>query len=118
MFQLAGPYLLLKRLVELRDSVTIVCEELDMDGLLNTEWAALKKIVNLLEPFASYTQLVSAGKTVTFSAIVPFIEELRLHLEKVTNFHIYANLLLALYLKIFYFSSLKKTRRSQEFVML
>ena len=33
-----------------------------MDGLLNTEWAALKKIVNLLEPFASYTQLVSAGK--------------------------------------------------------
>jgi hypothetical protein len=87
----SSTYLLLKRLLELRDSVTIVCEELDMDGLLNTEWAALKKIVNLLEPFASYTQLVSAEKTVTFSAIVPCIEELRLHLEKVTNFHIYAN---------------------------
>uniref|UniRef100_A0A0N7ZIF0 Uncharacterized protein n=1 Tax=Daphnia magna TaxID=35525 RepID=A0A0N7ZIF0_9CRUS len=39
----SSTYLLLKRLLELRDSVTIVCEELDMDGLLNTEWATLKK---------------------------------------------------------------------------
>ena len=79
-------YLLLKRLLELQDSVTIVCEELDMDGLLNTKWKLLT-----IEPFASYTQLVSAEKIVTFSAIVPCIEELRLHLEKVANFHIYAN---------------------------
>jgi hypothetical protein len=57
-----------------------------MDGLLNTKWKLLT-----IEPFASYTQLVSAEKIVTFSAIVPCIEELRLHLEKVANFHIYAN---------------------------
>ncbi|KAI9550669.1 hypothetical protein GHT06_013481 [Daphnia sinensis] len=31
---------LLERLLELRDLVTIVCEELNMDGLLNPEWAA------------------------------------------------------------------------------
>jgi hypothetical protein len=35
--RLSFTYLLLKRLLELQDSVTIVCEELDMDGLLNTK---------------------------------------------------------------------------------
>jgi hypothetical protein len=44
---------------------------------------SIKKILNLLEPFASYTQLRSAEKTVTFSEIVSCIDELRLRFEKV-----------------------------------
>ena len=42
----------------------------------------LKSIIDLLRPFAAYTQLVSADKYVTFSSAVPCIEELKLHLQR------------------------------------
>jgi hypothetical protein len=61
--------------------VNEVCEELGWDGLSSSDWAMLKSIVDLLAPFALYTQLVSGNKYVTFSAAIPTIEELKLHLE-------------------------------------
>ncbi|KZS06422.1 Uncharacterized protein APZ42_030131 [Daphnia magna] len=42
----------------------------------------LKNIIDLLEPFAAFTQLVSADKNATFSSAFLCIEELKLHLEK------------------------------------
>ncbi|KZS07318.1 Uncharacterized protein APZ42_028996 [Daphnia magna] len=59
----------------------VICEELGWDGLSNSDWAMLKSIVDLLAPFALYTQLVSGSKYITFSAAIPTIEELKLHLE-------------------------------------
>jgi hypothetical protein len=69
------------RLIQVRKYVNEVCEELGWDGLSNSDWAMLKSIVDLLAPFALYTQLVSGSKYVTFSAAIPTIEELKLHLE-------------------------------------
>lgn len=65
----------------MRKYVNEVCEELGWDGLSNSDWAMLKSIVDLLAPFALYTQLVSGSKYITFSAAIPTIEELKLHLE-------------------------------------
>lgn len=47
-----------------------------------TSWGMLKNIIDLLEPFAAFTQLVSADKNATFSSAFLCIEELKLHLEK------------------------------------
>ena len=77
---------MLKRLVTLRGPVTTVCSELGWDGLLNSDWATLDLITRLLEPFARYTQLVTAAKRPTFSAVIPIINELRLHLGQVLYF--------------------------------
>ena len=81
----SSTYLLLHRLLKLRKSVSDVCVELEWDNLSNSEWKLLEVVDNLLEPFASYTQLVSGDSFVTFSAIVPCIEEIRLHLERVSK---------------------------------
>ncbi|XP_045026298.1 uncharacterized protein LOC123470261 [Daphnia magna] len=69
-------------LYELRQPVSQVCEELGWDELSNSDWIMLKSIIDLLRPFAAYTQLVSADKYVTFSSAVPCIEELKLHLQR------------------------------------
>ncbi|KAI9559669.1 hypothetical protein GHT06_013674 [Daphnia sinensis] len=74
-------YLVFERLIQVRKYVNEVCEELGWDGLNNSDWAMLKSIVDLLAPFALYTQLVSGSKYITFSAAIPTIEELKLHLE-------------------------------------
>lgn len=42
----------------------------------------LKSIIDVLQPFAAYSQLVSADKYVNFSSAVSCIEELKLHLQK------------------------------------
>lgn len=81
----SSTYLLLERLVRLRIHVTQICEELGWDSLPNTSWAMLGNLIRLLEPFASYTQLVTASKIPTFSAVVPCIMELQLHLENVIS---------------------------------
>jgi hypothetical protein len=55
-------------------------------------------IVDLLAPFALYTQLVSGSKYVTFSAAIPIIEELKLHLEtsaEVVGLNLVSNAMLA-----------------------
>jgi hypothetical protein len=70
---------------ELRKPINDVCEQMGWDGLSNSDWILLKHIIDLLEPFASYTQLVSADKHITFSSAVPCIEELNLHLEECTK---------------------------------
>ena len=70
------------RLYELRHFVNTICEEMGWDSLSVTSWGMLKNIIDLLEPFAAFTQLVSADKSATFSSAILCIEELKLHLEK------------------------------------
>ena len=51
----SSTYLMLHRLLSSRQAVSKVCEELGWDSLSNTEWHALKTVVQLFKPFASYT---------------------------------------------------------------
>lgn len=76
----SSTYLLLDRLIQLKSQVMAICEELSWNCLLNSEWTTITSVIKLLEPFASYTQLISADKTPTLSAVIPTIEKLRLHL--------------------------------------
>jgi hypothetical protein len=41
----------------------------------------LKNFIDLLEPCAAFTQLVSSDEYETFSSAIPCIKELKLHLE-------------------------------------
>lgn len=75
-------YLVMDNMYTLRKPINDVGEQMGWDGLSNSDWILLKHIIDLLEPFASYTQLVSADKNITFSSAVPCIEELKLHLEE------------------------------------
>ncbi len=84
----SSTYLLIHRLLQLRVPVTKVCEELEWNGVTITEWNLLSRIESLLEPFASYTQLVSADQTPTFSAVVPTVTELNMHLKEVINYYL------------------------------
>jgi hypothetical protein len=75
-------YLVMNDMYNLRKPINDVSEELEWDSLSYTDLALLKNIVDLLEPFASLTQLVSGNKYVTFSSVVPSLENLKLHLEE------------------------------------
>lgn len=75
-------YLVMNDMYTLRKPINDVCEELGWNALSYTDWALLKNIIDLLEPFASLTQLVSGDKYVTFSSVVPCLEDLKLHLEE------------------------------------
>ena len=79
----SSTYLMLKRLIELRQAVSEICDKLVWDCLTNSEWCMIVSVVNLLEPFACYTQLVSSSKVVTFSSYYPAVSELRLSLKTV-----------------------------------
>jgi hypothetical protein len=75
-------------LLKVRDHVQIVCEELNWDCLSNSEWNLISRIEKLLEPFASYTQLVSADLMPTLSSAIPCVEELKFHLIEVRLWHL------------------------------
>lgn len=75
-------YFVMDCLYQLRKPVSQVCQELGWDELSNSKWIMLKSIIDLLQPFAAYTQLVSGDKYVTISSAIPCIEELKLHLQK------------------------------------
>jgi hypothetical protein len=75
-------YLVMNDMYNLRKPINDVCEELGWDSLSYTDWSLLKNIIDLFEPFASLTQLVSGDKYVTFSSVVPCLENLKLHLEE------------------------------------
>lgn len=77
-------YLLIHRLLQLRKEVKVVCDELNWDCLSNTEWNLISRVDTLLEPFASYTKLVSADLIPTFSSVIPCVEELKFHLAEVS----------------------------------
>lgn len=82
--QVALVFLTIRRLLGLRQAVTSVCTDLEWDGLLNSKWTTLEHVSRLLEPFACYTQLATTSSP-TFSAVIPTIKELRLHLQEVND---------------------------------
>lgn len=79
----SSTYLLLQRLIELREPLTVVLRELEWDDLAASEWRILMLIWSLLQPFAEFTTLVSGENFTTISSIIPTIMELNIHLEEV-----------------------------------
>lgn len=54
------------------------------------EWKNLVDIYNILEPFATITDLTQADKTVTISMVIPSIYELRSHLASIASSSVYS----------------------------
>jgi hypothetical protein len=81
----SSTYLMLLRLFELKKAISEVCEELEWDSLVASEWEKLRNVLNLLEQFAKYTQLATSATIPTFSSIIPIVQELHLHLMEVLD---------------------------------
>jgi hypothetical protein len=80
----SSTYLLIERLLQLKKEVGEVANETEMDNLSNTDWKLLDNVKCLLEPFADYTQLLTATKATTISCVIPAVLTLKMHLEKVS----------------------------------
>lgn len=85
-------YLLLARLVEVRQHLTAVLDELGWDNLTATQWKNLEAILELLQPFAYHTNVTSAEYTTTIAMVIPVIQETSLHLSEVCDmYNMYVN---------------------------
>lgn len=71
-------YHMLKRLIELRQAVSDVCDEQGIDNISN--WRVLSQLVDVLAPFAKMIDYLQGEKYVTIAHVVPCINELLEHL--------------------------------------
>ena len=88
----SSTFLLLQRLIEVREPLAVVLRELEWDDLAASEWRSLCSVQSLLQPFAEFTDLVSGEEFTTISSVIPTIMELNLHLEQVylhSNIHVH-----------------------------
>lgn len=76
-------YNAISRLATLQENVSIVCQEQSFDGLLPSQWKQLSQLCDILEPFAQSTLELQAYKKSTLGLVLPYIEELRIHVKKV-----------------------------------
>ena len=81
-------FLLIERLLSVKDELSQVLVELGWDGLQNSEWKTLEQIHFLLEPFAKYTSLTSGEEFTTISTVIPVLMELDCHLEAVRPLYV------------------------------
>ena len=78
----SSTFLMLQRLLTVKDALSIVLEELCWDNLPTSEWKVLASIHDLLKPFAQYTSLVGEEDYTTVSSVIPIVMEINLHLEE------------------------------------
>ena len=78
----SSTFFLLERLLNVKEPLTAILNELEWDNLATSEWKAIDSICRLLQPFAQYTTLVSGEEYTTVSGVLPIIMELNLHLEE------------------------------------
>ena len=84
--QWTSTYLMLKGLLVMKTELSIVLEELQQDNLPNNYWKQIESVVELLQPFAQYTQLTTSEET-SVSIVIPVLMELQLHLEQMKGVH-------------------------------
>jgi hypothetical protein len=78
-------YLMLERLVEVKIHLNSVLDELEWDTLSSAQWKQIECILELLQPFAHYTNITSSEQTTSICMVLPLIKELSLHLEEVSK---------------------------------
>ena len=74
-------YLMITCMLEVRNSLTSVLEELEWDNLAVSEWKLLEALRDLLHPFAIFTALVQGEEFTTLSCVIPAIMDLCLILR-------------------------------------
>ena len=82
----SSTFLVIERLLVVKESLSVVLEELGWDNLPTSVWRTLASIKVLLQPFAQYrqfTSLLSGKEFITLSSVIPAIMDLNLHLEEV-----------------------------------
>jgi len=72
---------MLNRLVDLQSHIRIVCAELGLDCLSNSEWTKVENIVKLLRPLTEHTNTLQSDCS-SLSAVVPAILDLMAHLRE------------------------------------
>ena len=78
----SSTFLMIERLLDVKDALSTVLEELCWDNLHTSEWKLLASIHDLLKPFAQYTSLVGGEDYTTVSSFIPIVMEINLHLEE------------------------------------
>ena len=76
----SSTFLMVKRLLDVKDKLKIVLEEQGWDDLAESEWRTLTHITNLLQPFAKFTNLLSGDEYTTLSCVIPAIMDINIHL--------------------------------------
>lgn len=74
---------MLRRLLEIRTELNQVVDELGIDTLLTSDWAKLKNLIKLLEPFAIHTDQLQSDSQ-SLSQVVPCLLNLEAHLLMTT----------------------------------
>ena len=78
-------FLLISRFVDMKEHITTVLNDLAWDGLSLSQWKQLQAILELLQPFAHQTNVVSSENTTCIAMVIPVLMELELHLKEVNE---------------------------------
>lgn len=81
----SSTFLMIQRLIEVKDQLKAVLEEQGWDDLAASEWRTLSSVTNLLQPFAKFTSLLSGDEFTTLSCVIPAIMDMNIHLEEVCS---------------------------------
>ena len=87
----SSTFLMLNRLLELKEHLKTVLEQQGWDDLAASEWRKIKGVVHLLQPFAKFTSLLSGDEFTTLSCVIPAIMDMNIHLEEVRVYNIMFN---------------------------
>lgn len=74
---------MVKRLLDLRQHVTTVCEEQGIDNIKN--WRNLVQLIQVLEPFSRWIDFLQGEKYATIAHALPCANELLEHLSDMIN---------------------------------
>ena len=75
-------YMMIKRLLLVRNELMSVFNDLKWDGLQPSELIQLEDIVTLLSPFAAHTDLFQSD-TMSLSSIIPALLDLKVYLQTI-----------------------------------
>ena len=78
----SSTFLLLERLVQVKVHLEKVLKKLWWEL---RQWKVIENVVDLLRPFAEYTDLCGGENYTTISTVIPVLMELSLHLDKVIS---------------------------------
>ena len=92
-------FYMLSRLLEVKEHIIVVLDELAWDGFTHLQWKQLEDMKELLQPFAHFRNVSSSQKGTSIAMVVPVLKELNLHLEMVIihysdTFNFYINFLI------------------------
>jgi len=75
---------MIQRLVEVRQPLNDVLDDLRMDGLLASEWSRLEELYKLLKPVQCHTDVLQSD-TMVLSNVIPALIDLSCHFEESEN---------------------------------